>query len=130
MKKLFKEYHRKGIYDAGAYKSDEFVSFSRKFKNALKRTFPECEILKYHTGHYDVAGFLKKDNNYIYFSFGVPRGGIPMDLISSSAMHGVLYRLARDDSDWGGAHSRNHFCNILEMQEAVNALFEKEDIAA
>ena len=32
MKKLFKEYHGKGIYDAGAYKSDDFVSFPESLK--------------------------------------------------------------------------------------------------
>ena len=130
MKKLFKEYHEKGICDAGAYKSNEFVSFARKFKNALKRTFPECEILKYHAGHYYVSGFLKKNDIFIYFSFDVPRGGIPMDLTTDNAVCGVLYRLARNDSDWGGVHSRNHFCNILDMEKAINELFKKEKLTA
>lgn len=38
MKRFIKEYDGKRIEDCGSYTSKEFDSFSRKFKNALKRS--------------------------------------------------------------------------------------------
>lgn len=126
MKKLYKEFNKKGIQDDGGVKSKEFISFARKFKNALKRTFPDFEIRNYSIGHYEISGFLEKDQNFIYFSYDVPRRCHPMDMDRADCCAGVLIRWAKNAEDYHG--EQNHFCSILQMREAVDALYKRKEV--
>lgn len=124
MKRFAKEYNGRAIEDAGAYMSDDFLSLARKFRNALKREFPDFEIPKYLVGHYGVSGFLAKEGVHIYFAWSVPRHETPINTRDKGAMHGVLIRTAKHDSDYtGGA---NNFCCLEDMGESVRALWERE----
>lgn len=61
MKKFAKEFDGRAIEDWGSTISEDFKSFARKFKNALKREFPDFQIKRYSVGYYSVSGFLEKD---------------------------------------------------------------------
>lgn len=124
MKRFAKEYNGRAIEDAGAYKSDDFKSLARKFRNALKREFPDFEIPKYLVGHYGVSGFLKKDGVHIYFAWDVPRHGTSINTSDKGAMNGVLIRAAKHDSDYTGGE--NNFCSVEDMGKSVRALWERE----
>lgn len=120
MNKFIKTWNGKTIEDCGCVCSDEFKSFTRQFKNALKRTFPDCEIIGFKPNHYDFSGFLKKGNKYIYISYNEPREQI-LDMARSDCANGILYRTAKNEKDYrGGA---NNFCSFFELKNAVNHMF-------
>lgn len=97
MNKLFTKWNGRSIADWGTATSKEFDSFYRQFVNAVKREFPEDEVLNCHKGHYDLSGFIKRDEKFVYFSFSVPRMEYPLDLTKNNAMMGILIRSARSE---------------------------------
>lgn len=120
MQKLMKEWNHCGIEDAIAVTSREFDCFYREFINAVKREFPNDEIVNARKGHYDLFGFIKRGEQYVYFSFSVPRGKYPMDLNRSDCRFGILIRRARDANDFRG--EMNHFCSCKTFKESVEQL--------
>ena len=122
MNKFIKTWNGKQIDDWGYTCSDEFKSFTRQFKNALKRTFPDCEIIGFKANHYDFSGFLKKGDKYVYISYSEPREQA-LDMSRSDCSNGILYRAAKHEKDYTGGH--NHFCNFFELEQSVNEMFER-----
>lgn len=115
---FIKRFQNKGIEDCGSVTGKDFKSFTTCFKNYLKRTFPDAEILKYNPGHYDVSCFLKfPSGNIIYVSYNVPRGGRPINVDRSDAHAGVLYRTAENESDYhGGSNNFTSLRNIKDIK--------------
>lgn len=122
MNKFIKAWNGTKIDDWGCTCSDEFKSFTRQFKNALKRTFPDYEIIGFKPNHYDFSGFLKKDDKYVYISYSEPREQT-LDMSNSDCLNGILYRTAQHEKDYTGGH--NHFCSFFELKDSVNEMFER-----
>lgn len=121
MKSIF-SYDGRGIQDDLYYNSEEMKSFSRRFRNFLKKTFEndDITIVNYSLGHYDISGFLRKDGMYVYFNYEVPRHGVPIDMKRLN----LLIRLAKDERDYRG--EMNHFTNFYEIHDAVLGLFKRQ----
>ena len=132
---FYKKYNHKMIDDWGAYTSDEFKQMARDFKNVLRDEFKKDEFeIKEFTpaGHYFFSGFVKRttDNKCVYISYdcnrGIPFGGIPVTLDDKDCMNGFLVRLAKNEKDYGGAHSFNHFTNFYGIKDLTLKLMNEE----
>ena len=62
--------------------------------------------------HYDMSGFFKKDDKYVYWSFSAERYGTPTSL-KKSGVNGFLYRTAESDKDFRGGN--NHFTDLSKL---------------
>lgn len=126
MKRFIKEYDGKGIEDCGSYTSKEFDSFSRKFKNALKRSISnDCRIINYSKGHYYISTFIEYHNHYLYLMFYVPRGGYPINFTKFNYSDGICYRIAKNEKDYQG--ESNRWCTMAELPDAIKDIIEKWD---
>lgn len=125
MKKFIKKWNGKGIQDNITCTSEEFNSFARQFFNAVKREFPDDEVVNRSRGHYDLSCFIERGDHFVYVSFSVPRGECPLDMSRRDAMGGVLIRRAKDEKDYTGAS--NHFTSFFSFKEDVESLFNSRD---
>ncbi len=119
----FKKWNGKVIEDWGSVMSEDGKKFYKAFKNFLKRSFPEAEVIGFKPNHYDASGFICKDGKYIYINHSIDRGRGYVDFSETGSFNGVLYRTAENDKDYKGG--MNHFCNMYELVSAVNNLFER-----
>lgn len=122
--RFFSKYDGNGIDDTGAYQSDEFKAFVRDFKSTVRDAFPKDEYeLKISGGHYDVSGFIRKGDKFVYIAYNVPRGEEPMDFSRRDASHGVLYRKAKSFKDYSG--ESNRFTDMYHFADDVKGLLER-----
>lgn len=128
MDKFLKEYHSHRFEDWGAYCSKDFKAFATKLKNYLERTLPgDCEIVKHRCGHYDLSGFIKHEDEYIYYSYSWDRFN-PVDIWEDSCPRGVLVRHAASDRDYRG--ERNEFTSLEGLPEKIVEMFVRRCAAA
>lgn len=120
MNRLINKYNGKSIEDDFSVKSREFKQFAKDFKKEL-RQLDDLKLESFSVGHYDVSGFLSQNNEYVYFSYSVPRGNEPMDMSRSDAWAGILYRTAKDTKDYHGGI--NNFTNFFNFEKDVKNLF-------
>ncbi len=120
--KTFKKWNKKRIEDWGAYMSEDGKSFYRAFKNYIKRSFPDAELIGFKPNHYDTSGFIKRGGVYVYVSHSIDRYRGYVDF-ETGAINGVLYRVARDEKDYtGGA---NNFTSINNMVKDIEKFFAR-----
>ena len=119
--KTFSKWNLKPIDDYGSVMSDDAKSFYRAFKNYIKRSFPEAEIVGFKPNHYDTSGFIRVANRCVYVSHNINRATCRVDFNASSPMDGVLFRVARNTKDYRGG--QNHFTSIYRMKEDIDRLF-------
>ena len=119
--KTFRKWNNKRIEDWGCVMSDDAKSFYRAFKNYLKRTFPNAEFVGFKPNHYDTSGFIIQDGKCIYISHSLNRGG-NIRFNDSSCMTGVLYRTAKNTTDYHGGS--NHFSSIDNLEHSLKSMFE------
>ena len=117
-------WNNKSVEDAGSTMSKEANSFVKAFKNMLSRELESdgIEIINFEPNHYDCSGFLKKDNNYIYISYSIPRGGYRIDFNACNAQDGVLYRTAESDRDYRGGF--NNFSSLYNLPSNIRKMFD------
>lgn len=125
MKTLIKKWNGKGIQDDLIYTSEEFNSFARQFFNAVKREFPDDEVVNRSRGHYDLSCYVKRGDQFVYVSFSVPRGEYPLDMSRRDPIGGILIRRAKDEKDYTGAS--NHFTSFFSFREDVESLFNSRN---
>lgn len=123
MKNFKKKWDKKPIEDWHTVCSDDYKSFCKAFKNYLKRSFPDAEIIGFKANHYDTSGFIHEGDNYIYVSHSMNRYSCRVDFSETGAMNGVLYRTAKDAKDYTGGI--NHFTSINNMVEDILLLLGK-----
>lgn len=121
--KTFKKWDKKYIEDWGSQMSDDAKSFYRAFKNYLKRSLPEAEIIGFKPNHYDASGFIKINNRYIYISHCIDRYKKRVDFNETGAANGVLIRTAINDHDYTGGN--NNFTSIYNLVEDLKKLSKK-----
>ncbi len=119
MQKFISENNGIVIEDCINFTGDDFKAFCRKLKSALNKEAKEkgCDYVTLHPNHYDMSGFFKKGEKYVYWSYSVVRGDQPTYL-DKDGLDGVLYRTAKSEKDYTGGH--NNFCKLGDLIE--NAL--------
>lgn len=124
IEKLYKKYQGKVLQDDGAYASKEFKQFASYFKRQVKASAEErgFELHSFSVGHYDVSGFFKKGEKYVYFSYDEPRCQ-RIDFNRRDALLGILYRTAEGPKDFIGGY--NNFASLLDFIDSVEALFNR-----
>lgn len=94
----------------------DFNSFTRKFKNAVKRTFPNATLTGFKPNHYCFSGFIEEEGEKtVYVSFST-MAGMPLDLRASNA-RGILVRVAENTKDYTGGF--NNFCSFYDFKNKV-----------
>lgn len=123
---FFKKYDGKGIEDDGCVTSAEFNAFARDFKAYLDGEIKRegIKIHSFRRGHYDIVAFVERNGKYLYVSYSVPRGSMPVDFTASSPLLGVLVRAAKGPKDYTGG--MNHFCSVRNLGETVCKMIERE----
>jgi len=97
--KLFDIINR--YYESSSSGTEQYRTAKRQFKSLMKKIFNDCQIIIDSCPHFEFSGFVKKEDKYVYFSFG--------DLRWKSNM---LVRAAKHDKDWTGGS--NNFVNYNE----------------
>lgn len=112
----------RAVEDCITTTSKECKTFGAKFKNALKKELADCgfETVGFSTGHYDVSGFVKRNGDYVYVSYDIPRYGKEIDFDAHAWAGPVLYRTAEDEKDYHGGH--NNFCSLAELPKCILGL--------
>ncbi len=118
--KTFIKWNGRRVEDYGAFMSDEAKSYTRAFRNFLRRNFLEAELVGFKPNHYDTSGFLVIDGVYVCVRMEVPRWGVKIDFSDEGFPGGILYRTAKDIHDFHG--DANHFSSIFNLVEAINQL--------
>lgn len=105
-----------------AKKSESFMLFYKKLSLALKKEAREKGFDKATLtfSHYDISGFLKKGECYVYFSFSVKRYGEPTSLLNEK----FLYRSAESERDFTGGI--NNYCHLKDLCDNARNLCEME----
>ena len=124
MKNFYHVYDGASLCDDGAYLSSDARRFFLDMRDVLKLALKEknIELISFNIGHYDCFFFCKANDKFVYGSYSVQRGGLPLDLDSKSCYNGFLYRTAENLKDYRGG--TNHFtswlCLIDEIEELLN----------
>lgn len=119
--RTIERYDGRVIDDDGSVNSAMFKEFAKTLKSDINH-FDGYQLRKYSVGHYEVSGFVErlKDRTLFYFSFGVPRGGEPLNAEESNAFYGLLLRKAKTTNDFHG--ETNHFTSLRNFHEAMDQL--------
>jgi len=101
----------------GESEPDDWKSFQRKYKNAIKKMLPDgWEIVSWNGKWFTMSGMIKTaDDRYVYMSVSDVRYE-PHGWIGD-----ILIRTAKNDHDWTGGS--NHFTSLFEFSEDVQKLY-------
>lgn len=104
-------------FSSGSYVGEDFVSFSTKFRNHIKKTLPEGYTLhSYNRGHYDISGVIKTNTDkFIYFSTSDVR------YFKNEWYNNILIRTMAHDKDWRGG--QNQYTNLENFSENIKKLY-------
>lgn len=123
--KTFKKWNKKPMEDWHSVMSDDAKSFYRAFKNYIKRSFPDAELIGFKPNHYDFSGFIKVNNRYVYVSHQIDRSKMCVDFNQNDFRFGVLYRTAKNDKDYHGG--RNQFTSINDFETNIRKLITNDN---
>ena len=125
MNTLLKKWNGKVIEDWGGYQSDEWKSFCRSFKSAIRRNSAGFEIAgdgSFKSSHYFVSGFVQKEGKTYYISYDYDRG-LPVELSKKGWAGPILWRRAKDTKDYRG--DVNHFTTAQDLFDEIEADYER-----
>jgi len=93
----------------------DFNSYANKLKTKIKEHIKNTgiELVSFEKNYYYVSGFLKKNNEFVYFSTSDYRNIFKNDKI--------LIRTAKNKKDFTGG--RNNFTSINDFGNNINKLF-------
>jgi len=117
-KKFIKEYNGKIIEDCGVICSNEFNIMVRKFRNAVKREFPEAKLIGFKPNHYSFSGIIELNGKGVYISYNMKRGEV-LNMRLSDSTNGILIRIGEN------ADNSNIFCSFYDFKNCVEKLTKK-----
>lgn len=122
MNNIYKKYQGKCVCDAGAYMSDEAKQLATYMKRRIRATAKTegMELVDCYIGHYDISGFIKKDEKFVYFNWDIPRGNGIINFNRSDAFAGFLIRTAQHEKDYKGG--QNNFSSLQNFFPTVKRL--------
>lgn len=127
MDKFLKEYENYKFEYLITVCSDDFKSFTRKFKGFLKRNLPgDCELIGFKPNHYDFSGFVKHGNEYIYVRYSWNRLH-PLSITRDDTLGGVLVRFAKNEKDYKGENNR--FTCFKDLPDFLVNMFVERGMA-
>ena len=120
---FIKKWDGKTLQDDGFYVSKEFHSFQVAFFNAMRKIAKtlDAELVKPSYGHYDMSGFIKKGDKYVYFNYEVVGYRTKVMLTNKGFYHTPMYvRTAKNDRDYTGGYNNN--CYFVDCEEIMERL--------
>lgn len=102
-------------FESSCYITKEFLSFSRAFKKYITKGLDvDSELIGWSIGHFYVSGFIKKENNYVYFS--------TFDVRYFDWYDKILVRTAKHEKDYIGG--QNNYTNMENFHRSIQSLFK------
>ena len=108
IKAFIRKWNGRTLQDDGCVVSKEFHSFQVAFMNAMRKIASSLggELVNHSYGHYDMSGFIKRGDNYVYFSYSsLDRTYVQLKNTNLS-LNGwyapLLIRKAKDAKDYRG----------------------------
>jgi hypothetical protein len=102
-------------FTTGSTTGEDFKVFSRMFQSRIRKSLPAgARLVKFNSGHYYLSGFIRRDNNFVYFSISDVR------FFPNGWHQHILVRTARSDTDYIG--DSNHYTSLEEFSGAVDRL--------
>ena len=131
---FLRKWNGRTLQDDGSRVSKEFHSFQVAFFNTMRKIAKGigAEVVKPSYGHYDMSGFIKRGNKYVYFSYdnGIGYGGRTHIILKGGHEHDygchapLLIRTAANDTDYRGGD--NNFCPFSQCEELIEKLLNTE----
>ena len=108
-------------FSSGLKTGPDFEEFAKDFKRSIIGRLPtNAKLVKWHTGHYRLSGFVQSGEKFVYFS-------IPDVRYSPNGWYNsILVRVAKSEDDYTGG--TNHFISLKDFYAKVKQLLEKGKI--
>ena len=102
-------------FSSGPTIGKDFRQFSKEFKKEIKKRLPEgAELVTWNVGHYDISGFIKRGDKYVYFSISDVR------YFKNEWYNNILVRTAKDTNDYTGGS--NNYVSLPAFKEKIEEL--------
>lgn len=128
VKAFIRKWNGRTLEDDGCYLSKEFHSFQVAFFNAMRKIAKSLdgEVVNPLYGHYDMSGFVKRGDKYVYFSYsnGCGRGGRNHVVLKDNGdwLSPMFCRTAKNEKDYLGGSNNN--CNFENCEEVIERLLK------
>ena len=124
---FIRKWNGRTLQNDGSVVSKEYKSFQTAFINAMKKIAEGLhgEVVNVSKGHYDVSGFIKRGDKFVYFSYdnGLSmRGRTHIELkgdMTCGCHAPMLVRSADNERDYRG------HCNNFTSFEKCELLIER-----
>ena len=130
LKPFIRKWNERTLQDDGSRVSKEFHSFQVSFFNIMRKIARNLggELVNNSYGHYDMSGFIKRGDRYVYFSYsnGVGKGG-RSHVVLKNNYHWIapmLCRTAANEKDYRGG--TNNDCYFENCEELIEKLLNTE----
>lgn len=102
-------------FSSGSTTGDDFKVFARLFRNYIKKQLPMgSELVDFSRGHYDLSGFIRKNDKFVYFSISDVR------YFPNAWCEEILIRTATSAKDYTGGS--NNYTTLQKFRENVHEL--------
>ena len=126
VKAFIRKWNGRTLEDDGSYVSKEFHSFQVAFFNAMRKIAKslEGEVVNPSYGHYDMSGFIKRGDKYVYFNYsnGCGRGGRTHVVLKDNGnwFQPMYCRTAKHERDYRGGYNNN--CYFEDCESVIERL--------
>jgi len=105
-------------FTSSYYSTKQWESFLKDFKHAIKNSLPEgSRLVNWLKGHFEVSGFIVRNNKYVYFSISDVR------YWQDEWYHKILIRTASGPEDYMGGS--NNYTDLPHFKGNVEKLLER-----
>lgn len=111
----FKKAYKNMDFISTCGRSSQYVEFGRDVKKLFTKLFGDNYTIETNIGHFEVSGFISKNDRYCYFSIGDIR-------YNDSWYDDILYRTAENNKDFRGGSNR--FCSFDTIVDNIKKLLE------
>lgn len=111
----FKKAYKDMEFISTSGESSQYVEFGRDVKRLFTKLFGDEYTVETSIGHFDVYGFISKNDKYCYFSIGDLR-------FDRDWYDHILYRTAENNRDYRGG--MNKFCSFDNIIENIKNILE------
>lgn len=121
MQTFKKKWNGFNFTESGTRMGPDGKSLARSFHNLMKRVCAKigAKVVKAHTGHYDVSGFIqRKDGSLVYYIYGDFRLLGRIDVYACDACRGVCLRTVKSTTDYKGG-GLNNFSSIANLETKI-----------
>ena len=131
IKAFIRKWNGRTLEDDGCYVSKEFHSFQVAFFNAMRKIAAslDAEVINPNYGHYDMSGFIKRGDRYVYFSYSACGNRTYVQLKENSiydcgALCPMFVRTAANEKDYRGGS--NNWTSMETCEREIERLLNME----